>query len=100
MGPARSWIFVSRPEVVIRPLSIDGTTPFGFLSHLQNRRIPAEGLTREFLIEPLAKRMPRTAFELLFEFPGLPRISDTLMMRSRPLTQKELIRIVTGEMGG
>gem|GEM_PF-3078078 len=60
----------SRPEVVITPLSIDGTTPFGFLSHLQSRRIPTEGLTREFLIDPLATRMPRTALPALIRIAG------------------------------
>jgi hypothetical protein len=49
----------SRPEVEIAPLSIDGTIPFGFISHLQSGRISDEGVTRELLVEPLATRFPR-----------------------------------------
>jgi len=57
-APQEAGFIKSRPDVLITPFSIDGTTPFGFLSHLQSRRIPNEGLTRELLIEPLATKMP------------------------------------------
>jgi len=30
---------ISRPNVVIAPISLDGTSPFGFVSHVQSRRI-------------------------------------------------------------
>jgi len=56
-APQEAGFIISRPDVLITPLSIDGTTPFGFLSHLQSRRIPNEGLTRDLLIEPLATTM-------------------------------------------
>jgi len=68
-APQEAGFIISRPEVVIAPLSIDGTTPFGFLSHLQSRRIPEGGITCELLIEPLARRMPRIIL------PGLIRIA-------------------------
>src|ERR1700730_11751287 len=42
-APQEAGFIISRADVVIAPLSIDGTTPFGFLSHLQSRRIPNEG---------------------------------------------------------
>lgn len=69
-APQETGFIISRPEVVITPLSIDGTTPFGFLSHLQSRRIPQEGLTREFLIEPLVNKIPRTALPALIRIAG------------------------------
>ena len=50
---------LARPEVVIAPLSLDGTMPFGFLSELQGRRLPPEGITFQVLIEPLARKLPR-----------------------------------------
>lgn len=55
-APQEAGFIVSRPEVVIAPLSIDGTTPFGFLSHLQAGRITKDGITRELLVAPLARR--------------------------------------------
>jgi TIR domain-containing protein len=58
-GAQEVGFIVSRPEVVIAPLSVDGTTSFGFISHLQSRRIPAGGITRELLVIPLARKSPR-----------------------------------------
>lgn len=49
----------SRSDVEIFPLSIDGTVPFGFISHLQSGRIRSDGITCKLLVEPLAKRFPR-----------------------------------------
>ncbi len=68
-APQEAGFIISRPEVAIAPLSIDGTIPFGFLSHLQSRRIPKEGITRELLVEPLARKFPRKIL------PGLIRIA-------------------------
>jgi hypothetical protein len=51
---------VSRPEPAIVPLSIDETIPFGFISHVQSRRIPPAGVTTDFLLHPLARYFPRT----------------------------------------
>jgi hypothetical protein len=68
-APQEAGFIVSRSEVVIAPLSIDGTTPCGFLSSIQSRRIPPEGITRELLVEPLARRIPHKIL------PGLIRIA-------------------------
>ena len=46
-GPQEVGFIISRPEVVIVPLSIDGTTPPGFMSKLQSGRISPEGITVE-----------------------------------------------------
>jgi hypothetical protein len=60
---------VARPEVMVAPLSIDGTVPCGFVSHLQSRRIPRDGISRALLVEPLAAHRPRMIL------PGLIRIA-------------------------
>ncbi len=54
-----SVFIVSRPEVDIAPLSIDGTVPFGFFGHVQSSRIPKKGITRDLLVVPFARRHPR-----------------------------------------
>ncbi|HET8546351.1 MAG TPA: toll/interleukin-1 receptor domain-containing protein, partial [Bryobacteraceae bacterium] len=46
-APQEVGFIISRPEVVIAPISIDGTTPFGFISHVQSRRIVDSVITRE-----------------------------------------------------
>jgi len=58
-APQEAGFIVSRlPDVVVAPLSIDGTRSFGFLSHLQSPMIPAGGITRVVLVEPLARQLP------------------------------------------
>ena len=77
---------ISRPEVAIAPLSLDATIPFGFLSHLQSRRIPAGGITRDLLVEPLAGRFPRRIL------PGLIRIvGDARSFHSAEATMRPLV---------
>ncbi len=68
-APQEAGFIASRPDVIVAPLSIDGTTPFGFFSNVQSSRIQGDGITRELLVEPLAKRCPRKIL------PGLIRIA-------------------------
>jgi len=86
-APQEAGFIISRPEVLITPLSIDGTTPFGFLSHLQSRRIPNEGLTREFLIEPLATRLPRIALPALIRIAGAAKSFRDAESKVAPLVR-------------
>ena len=58
-APQEAGYIVSRPEVVIAPLSIDGTTPFGFLGSVQGGRIGENGVTQELLVEPVLARLVR-----------------------------------------
>lgn len=81
-APQEVGFIISRPEVAIAPISLDGTTPFGFISHVQGRRVSKEGITRELLIEPLAKRMPRQILPGLIKLAskaGSFRSAETLM---------------------
>jgi len=59
-APQEVGFVASREAVVIAPLSLDGTIPFGFLSHLQAGRVGPDGVTRQLLVEPIAKKFPRT----------------------------------------
>ena len=68
-APQEVGFIASRPEVAIAPLSIDGTIPFGFLSNVQSSPILDNGITRELLVEPLVRRVPRKIL------PGLIRIA-------------------------
>lgn len=68
-APQEVGFAVARTDVVVAPLSIDGTVPCGFIGHLQAGRIPADGVTRELLVEPIAKKFPRKIF------PGLIKLT-------------------------
>jgi hypothetical protein len=50
---------VSRPDVLIIPLSLDGTTPYGFISHLQGILVRDEFNVGAVLEEVLFRRRPR-----------------------------------------
>jgi TIR domain len=69
-APQEVGFIVSRPEVAIATISLDGTKPFGFISHVQCRKITNDAITRELLVEPLAHRIPRKIL------PGLIRAAS------------------------
>jgi hypothetical protein len=94
-APQEAGFIISRPEVAIAPLSIDGTTPSGFLSHIQSRPIPAEGITRELLVEPLARRLPRSVLPGLIRIAGRAGSFRYAEATMRPLV--EFFPIFTGE---
>ena len=86
-APQEVGIIVSRlPGVTIAPLSIDGTRSFGFISQIQSPTIPAEGITRELLVVPLARKLPRDVL------PGLIKIaSEARSFRSAEGRMKPLV---------
>lgn len=47
-----------RNDVLFIPLSIDGTVPFGFISHIQGKPIPPNGNLSSLLIEPIIDCFP------------------------------------------
>ena len=66
-APQEIGIIFSRNDVPIIPLSIDGTIPFGFISHIQGKQIPFEGITESLLIPALLKKIPRKFIPLMIE---------------------------------
>src|ERR1051325_3445317 len=55
-APQELGYIVSRPSVAIVPLSVDGTTPFGFIGHIQSRGIPPPGAHDNLHLHPLIPR--------------------------------------------
>ncbi len=87
-APQEVGFIISRPKVAVAPISLDGTKPFGFISHLQSRNITKDGITRELLVEPLARRIPRKII------PGLIRIaSDAASFRSAEAAMLPLVQL-------
>jgi hypothetical protein len=50
---------VSRPEVLIVPLTIDRTTPYGFISHIQGQYVSDVALISGIIEELLYRKRPR-----------------------------------------
>jgi hypothetical protein len=58
-GAQEIGVISGRRGVAIVPLSIDGTVPFGFISSVQGKGIPALGPTPDLVIAPLLRKFPR-----------------------------------------
>ncbi|MGO9018097.1 MAG: toll/interleukin-1 receptor domain-containing protein [Syntrophobacteraceae bacterium] len=54
-------------DMLFIPLSVDGTNPFGFIAHIQSKRLPADGLYANLLIEPITSRFPHEIIPVLIE---------------------------------
>lgn len=74
-------------EVVIAPLSLDGTRSIGFLAHVQSPTIQPQGVTAELLIEPLTSRFPRTILPV-----AIARASRAGDFRGAEKLMKPLVR--------
>jgi hypothetical protein len=64
-APQELGYAVAKGQLII-PLQIDETLPFGFISHLQSKRVSA-GSMRDLLIDPLVARFPRNTFRHLID---------------------------------
>lgn len=58
-APQEVGFIVSRPNAVVIPISIDGTMPYGFINHLQGKRLLIEDISQDNLVEPIIKNIPR-----------------------------------------
>lgn len=60
-------IVVERDDVLILPLSIDGTIPYGFISHLQHHRIPSPGIDPKTILAAIGRKWPSVVIEVLLK---------------------------------
>jgi hypothetical protein len=56
---------IHRKSVLIIPLSIDGTVPYGFISHIQSHKIPANGISTEIIRNAIGAKFPSIIIDLL-----------------------------------
>ena len=88
-APQEAGFIASRPKVVIAPISIDGTTPFGFFEDVHGPRIGNDGITRELLVdpvlEPLAELFPRRVLPGLITVAGQANRFRDAERKMRPL---------------
>jgi hypothetical protein len=56
---------VERGNVLIIPLSIDGTVPFGFISHIQCHRIHSTGVDPQIILDAVGREWPTVIVEVL-----------------------------------
>ena len=97
---------VSRPEVLIIPLSIDGTTPFGFISKFQSKRVNSADDIPKLLQDILLKKRPRLAIPCWIQKVmnvGSYRSAETLVKPLVPyfpsFTSEEAIDFIEAALG-
>src|SRR6188474_2563154 len=66
-APMEVGFVCARKTVLIVPLSLDGTVPFGFIAHLQSRRVPPTGIELPTISDPLVRTFPRNVIPRLVQ---------------------------------
>lgn len=79
-------------DLLIIPLSLDGTIPFGFINHIQGKPLASNGvIDTDLLVDPIAERFPREIIPALIDDmadSGGFRTAETRMLRLMPLLDK------------
>jgi len=60
-------LIVNKRGVLVIPLSIDGTNPFGFISHIQGHRVRDDSVGKDILFTAVGKKWPAVIVELLLQ---------------------------------
>jgi hypothetical protein len=58
---------VERGNVLIIPLSIDGTVPYGFISHLQCHQVSPDGIDPQPILGAIGRKWPSIVIEVLLK---------------------------------
>lgn len=92
---------VSKSNVLIIPLLLDDTIPYGFISHLQGHRFDSALSAPDFFVSPIAARFPREIIPELLERMGRAgafREAERLMRPLVPLfevfSDEEIVKFV------
>jgi hypothetical protein len=104
-APQEVGVAAQRRDLAILPLSLDGTIPYGFISHIQSGKVPAGGVEPDTILEPLTRRFPRVVIPAMIErVRGAPtfRAAEAAMRPLVPhfanLTADELDALVTASI--
>jgi hypothetical protein len=97
---------VSRPEVVIVPLSIDHTNPYGFISHLQGQYVPDETAILGIIEDLLWRKVPHGMIPIQIEqvrragsFRGAEAAVRPLVPHFAIFTEQEVVDFASAAVG-
>ena len=97
---------VPKKKVLIIPLSIDGTMPYGFISHLQGVRVYNEENVSEAIFDVLLRKRPRIAIPAWIKrvedagsFRGSEAIVQPLVAHFPKFTSKEAVAFAKAALG-
>ncbi len=67
-APQETGAAAARDGVVMIPLCVDATIPFGFIDHIQGKRLPEDGrIPDDFVVLPVSCRFPRSVIPQLID---------------------------------
>ncbi|MFZ3092130.1 MAG: toll/interleukin-1 receptor domain-containing protein [Nitrospirota bacterium] len=105
-APQEVGVIAGRKGIAIIPLSVDGVMPFGFISQVQGKRIPTDGVSESVLISPLIKKYPHTIIPGMIQkvaSAGSYRRAEAVMKPLVPLfpilNDDEINALVTASIG-
>ncbi len=97
---------ISRRKVLIIPLSIDGTLPYGFISHLQGVRVGNEDDISQAILDVLLRKKPRIAISSWIKqvddagsFRGAEAIVKPLVVHFTEFTKEEAVTFAKAALG-
>lgn len=86
-APQEIGVACSRRDVLVIPLSLDGTKPFGFISHLQGKPLSEPFVPLSLVIGPIVERFPEDVIPVVISRlsnSGGWRYSESLMDLLQP----------------
>jgi hypothetical protein len=96
-APQEIGLACSRPEVLIVPLYIDETIPFGFISHLQGKSISEGNIPLAFVIQPILEKFKKKMIPSVIEhlrvagsFRYAESVMELIVPHFRKLTQQQV----------
>lgn len=105
-APQEIGAITIREDVVIIPILLDGTLPFGFISHVQGKPINHPDGLEELLIGPLRRHHPHFVIpgmikrvEAANTFRGAEEVLEPLVPLYSELDDEELDALVTASIG-
>ena len=91
---------VERGKVLIIPLSIDGTMPYGFISHLQGHQSPPSGIDPQTILGAVGGKWPSIAIDALLKavegarsFRGAEALIESLLPYFRRFSKEQASRL-------
>lgn len=75
-------------DVLIIPVLLDGTKPYGFIAHLQGKRISVTGISSEMFQDAIVDHFPRQVIPVLIK-----RVENARSFRSAEAVVQPLINI-------
>lgn len=87
-------------QVLIIPLSIDGTVPYGFISRFQCHQVPPTGIDPQTILGAVGKKWPSIVIEALLKpikgassFRGAEKLIEPLVPYFKQLTKEQASRL-------